>query len=176
MVGLWIFVMAAILISQRLLELYIAKNHYAWMMSGGAQEFGREHYRLFFILHTSWFIGWIAEGSSLGHLHKLWYVWLGLFAAAQILRYWCIASLGQYWNTRILVIPGRQRISKGPYRFIKHPNYLAVAIELVAVPLIFNAWVTAVIAALLNAVLLLGIRIPAEEKALRAYLGNKNSS
>jgi methyltransferase len=176
MVGFWVFVMACILISQRLLELYIAKNNYTGSVAAGAQEFGKEHYPLFFILHISWFIGWIVE-SSIGKttLSELWYLWLSLFVIAQIVRYWCIISLGQAWNTRILVIPGKKLISKGPYQFIKHPNYVAVAVELLVVPLIFGATITAIIATLCNACLILGIRIPLEEKALREGFFDKSS-
>lgn len=82
------------------------------------------------------------------------------------MRYWAIVSLGRYWNTRILIVPGGRRVRTGPYRILRHPNYLAVAVELAAVPLIFRAWRTAIIAGLLNAALLLGLRIPAEEAAL----------
>lgn len=168
MVGLWIFVMAFILIGQRLLELYIAKKNYIWAVDAGAQEFGKDHYPLFFILHIGWFIGWIMESSIGGNaLSEIWYLWVGLFVFAQVVRYWCIASLGHFWNTRVLVIPGRKLISKGPYQFIKHPNYVAVGIELLVVPLIFGATITAVIATLCNLWLILGIRIPVEEKALR---------
>lgn len=170
MVDLCIFIMAIVLISQRLLELSIAKKNRTWALAAGAQEFGKRHYPFFFILHIGWLIGWIGEGSLYSNtLSELWYLWLGLFIFAQVLRYWCIGSLGQFWNTRILVIPGRERITKGPYQYMKHPNYIAVAIELVAVPLIFSATFTAIIATLCNAVLTLGIRIPMEAKSLQKY-------
>ncbi|SFM07096.1 isoprenylcysteine carboxyl methyltransferase family protein [Pelosinus propionicus] len=168
MVNLWVLAMACFLISQRLLELYIAENNYKWSIKAGAQEFGKEHYSLFFVLHGCWFIGWIVE-SSIGKtvaVSELWYVWLSLFVIAQVVRYWCIASLGKAWNTRILVIPDRKLISRGPYQYIKHPNYVAVAIELLVVPLLFGAVITATLATLCNTWLILGIRIPEEEKAL----------
>ncbi len=176
MVSLWVLIMACILISQRLLELYIAENNYKWSVAAGAQEFGKEHYSLFFILHGCWFIGWIVE-SSIGKvaISELWYIWLSLFVIAQVVRYWCIASLGKAWNTRILVIPGRKLISKGPYQYIKHPNYVAVAIELLVVPLLFGAAITATLATLCNAWLILGIRIPVEEKALSEGIIEKSS-
>jgi methyltransferase len=177
MVGLWIFIMAMVLISQRLVELSIAKKNRTWALAAGAQEFGERHYPLFFILHIGWLIGWIVEGSLYGNnLSELWYLWLGLFVFAQGLRYWCIMSLGRFWNTRILVIPGRTLISKGPYQYLKHPNYVAVAIELIAVPLIFGAVVTAMIATLCNAGLILGIRIPLEEQALRQSISEQENS
>lgn len=152
---------------QRLLELRLARRNLAWALKRGAQEYGREHYPLFFLLHVGWMLGWCFEGSSRGGLSPLWGLWLAAFILAQLLRYWAIASLGPYWNTRILVIPGAERVRKGPYRFLPHPNYLAVALELLSLPLVFGAWVSALVATVLNAGLLLGIRIPAEERALR---------
>lgn len=168
MVDMWISIMVTFIISQRLLELYIAKKNYKRVLAAGAQEFGSKHYPLFFILHVGWLMSWIGEGCLLGNLlSEIWYIWLSIFITAQGLRYWCIVSLGQFWNTRILVIPGKNLIDRGPYRFIQHPNYLAIAMELVSVPLIFGATVTAGVATIMNAWLLLGIRIPEEEKALK---------
>lgn len=175
MVNVWISVIAIVLMIQRLLELSVARKNRKWALAAGAQEFGERHYPLFFILHIGWFIGWMIEGSSRGMLSELWYVWLGLFGLAQVLRYWCIISLGRLWNTRILVIPGKQLISKGPYQYVKHPNYVAVALELIAVPLIFGAVFTAVAATICNAGLILGIRIPVEEKALTEGSTGQNS-
>jgi len=104
-------------------------------------------------------------------LAPLWWVSLTVFGAAQGLRYWAITSLGKRWNTRILVLPGQPLVKTGPYRFIGHPNYVAVILELAAVPLVFGAWWTAAIVSLLNLALLLGIRIPAEVRALRECRG-----
>lgn len=162
-----IAVMAAVIISQRLIELAVAERNRRWSLSHGAQEYGAGHYRLFFILHAGWLIGWIIESSKAGRLSEFWPGWLALFICAQLLRYWCIACLGNCWNTRILVIPGLTTVKRGPYRWLKHPNYLAVAIELAAVPLVFGAIKTAVIATVGNAALLLFIRIPEEERALK---------
>lgn len=153
--------------AQRLLELRLARRNLAWALARGAREYGPEHYPLFFLLHVGWMLGWFFEGLARGELSPLWGFWLAVFILAQLLRYWAIASLGPYWNTRILVVPGTERIRKGPYRFLPHPNYLAVALELLSLPLVFGAWVSALVATVLNAGLLLGIRIPAEERALR---------
>lgn len=152
---------------QRLLELRLARRNLAWALERGAREYGREHYPLFFLLHIGWMLGWFFEGLARGGLAPAWGFWLAVFILAQFLRYWAITSLGPYWNTRILVIPGAKRVRTGPYRFLRHPNYLAVGLELLALPLGFGAWVTALVATLLNAGLLLGIRIPIEERALR---------
>lgn len=163
-----IFFTAILIVIQRLFELRLAERNRTWAIAQGAKEYGAEHYPLFFILHPGWFVGWLAESILRGaRLSRLWWLWLALFAAAQGLRYWAIASLGRYWNTRILIVPGARLVRNGPYRFLSHPNYLAVAMELAAVPMLFGAWLTALIAELLNAALLLGIRIPAEEAALK---------
>ena len=161
--------LAAILITiQRFLELRVARRNQNWALQHGAKEYGAAHYPLFFILHPGWMLGWIVEAILRGaRLSKGWWLWLTLFAAAQGLRYWAISSLGRLWNTHILIVPDAQLVRKGPYRFLPHPNYVAVALELAAVPMLFGAWLTALIASLLNAALLLGLRIPAEAAALR---------
>jgi methyltransferase len=91
---------------------------------------------------------------------------LVLAAASQGLRWWCIGTLGPRWNTRVIVVPGLPLVATGPYRWLRHPNYVAVVIEGVALPLVHTAWVTAAAFTVLNAVLLLRFRIPAEERAL----------
>lgn len=167
---------ASFIALQRLVELRIAQRNREWALATGAQEFGARHYPLFFILHSGWLVGWVLEaGQQGGQLSRVWRVWLGLFALAQALRYWCMISLGRFWNTRILVIPGASPVRRGPYRWFKHPNYLGVAIELACVPLIFGVWKTALAASILNATLLLGIRIPTEEEALQLLEGNLRS-
>lgn len=171
MVAWPIAAMAIVITFQRLTELMLAQSNRRWALACGAREYGAEHYWLFFILHLGWLVGWVIEGRAAGGLAPFWPGWLGLFICAQLLRYWCITSLGRCWNTRILVIPGQRIVQSGPYRLMKHPNYLAVAIELLAVPLIFGAVKTAAIATLCNAALLLLIRIPAEGRALKLLCG-----
>lgn len=166
MVSGYLAATAVFLIGQRVCELFIARRNSRWSLAQGAVEFGASHYRLFFALHGAWFAGWITEGLIGQQVSSVWVLWLAIFAAAQALRYWCISSLGYQWNTRILVIPGAAIIRRGPYRLLPHANYLAVAIELFCVPMLFNAVITATTATLLNAALLLLIRIPEEEKAL----------
>jgi methyltransferase len=164
-----IWVALAFVALQRLLELRLARNNLQWARSQGAQEYGREHYPLFFLLHLGWMLGWLVEGLVRSQPSPIWWLWLAVFLLAQGLRYWAILSLGRYWNTRILIVPGAKKVTTGPYRYFPHPNYLAVALELLSLPLIFNAWLTASVATILNAILLLSIRIPAEERALRQY-------
>ncbi|MEM9459970.1 MAG: isoprenylcysteine carboxylmethyltransferase family protein [Myxococcota bacterium] len=160
--GLWLAIVA-----QRLVELRVAKRNEAWAREQGAVEHGAGHYPLLFVLHTGWLLAWPVEAWLHGPtLASGWIAGLCAFGLTQILRYWAITSLGLRWNTRILVLPGAARIRRGPYRFVPHPNYLAVVIELAVVPLIFEAWWTAAIVGVLNLALLLGVRIPAEVRAL----------
>ena len=91
---------------------------------------------------------------------------LVLVLASQGLRWWCIATLGPRWNTRVIVVPGLPLVDRGPYRWLRHPNYVAVVVEGIALPLVHSCWVTAVVFTALNAVLLARFRIPAEERAL----------
>ena len=152
---------------QRLSELLLAKRNLRWSIQHGAIEFGRQHYPLFFILHIAWMIAWIAESLNSGpSLSTYWLVYLMLFLGAEGLRFWAITSLGHYWNTRVLVIPGHLLRRSGPYRWLRHPNYIAVAIELFSLPMIFGAVNAAFFASMLNALLLLCIRLPCEERAL----------
>lgn len=168
-----IVILLTIILCQRVIELYIARRNRKVVMRLGAKEYGADHYYLFFVLHIGWMIGWVSESYVHGWvLSKYWYIWAIVLIHAQILRYWCIRSLGCYWNTRILVIPGAERIRNGPYQFLRHPNYVAVALEMISVPLLCNAFITAFAASVCNAVLLLKIRIPEEERAIN-QLKNK---
>lgn|SRR5690606_15477371 len=152
---------------QRVLELRLAKRNEAWARAHGAVEHGARHHPLFFVLHTGWSLAWPVEAWVRGPaLAPGWPLALGAFALAQGLRYWAIGTLGRRWNTRILVLPGAPRIREGPYRWIPHPNYVAVILELAAIPLVFGAWWTAAIVGALNLGVLLGIRIPAEARGL----------
>jgi methyltransferase len=165
---LYAFILSVIV--QRLLELRVAKRNEAWARSQGAIEHAPEHYPWMVAMHTAWILAMffesLARGSQLG---AFWFVWLGVFVLAQFGRYWAISSLGPYWNTRILIVPGATLVRRGPYKFMPHPNYVVVALELLTGPLIFGAWITAVIFTILNAIMLLGVRIPAEERALETY-------
>lgn len=157
---------------QRLTELRLAKRNLQWALAQGGRLIDESHYWLFFALHGGWLLAWPLEACWRGlELTSAWPAWLAGFLLAEALRYWAIASLGQRWNTKIVVIPGAPLIRCGPYRFIAHPNYVAVALELACVPMIFGAWITALVCTILNAALLLGLRIPAEIAALRAAAG-----
>lgn len=169
MIALSIFI--AILITQRVFELSIARHHEKILLSRGAVEVDRRGYRCIVLMHSSWFASTISEFVLLRRsLNPYWMALLVIFVAAQILRYWAITSLGIYWNTKILIAPNRQLIRKGPYRFIRHPNYLAVITEIAAVPLIFSCYITAIMFTLLNAVVLRR-RIRLETRALNDHEG-----
>ena len=170
MVG-WALLLAGVIALQRLAELQLAAGNRKRLLAQGGREYSSDHYPLLVVLHTGWLLCWPAE-VWLGERvpDTIWPLWLALFGAAQILRYWCIVSLGPYWNTRILILPGAMPIRRGPYRYIPHPNYLAVVLELACVPLLFGAWLTAAAFSLLNAWLLLAVRIPAENEALRQLM------
>jgi methyltransferase len=155
------------LTGQRLIELAIARKNEKWMKQQGASEFGAKHYKYMVTIHLLFFIFLIAEKIILNRgVSSFWPFFLAVFLLAQCLRIWTISSLGKYWNTKIIVLADAKVIRKGPYRFIKHPNYCVVTIELLVVPLLFSCFMTAILFSCLN-VLILSIRIPAEEKALK---------
>ena len=155
-------------IVQRLLELHIAKKNESWMKARGGIEVANSHYKWFILLHASFFFGVLLEVYLQSTQHEInpnWF-FLGLFLLTQIGRVWCILSLGRFWNTKIIVLPNVVWLKKGPYRWIRHPNYIIVLIELFIIPVMFHAYLSAVIFPTLH-ILLLTIRIPAEEEALQ---------
>jgi methyltransferase len=157
----------SVMIVQRLLELVIARRNERWMKSQGAIEFGMKHYQYIVLMHSFFFAVLLFEKITFSReLSSFWPLLAAVFVCAQLIRVWAIFSLGSYWNTKIIVLPDVEVVRKGPYRYIKHPNYLVVSLELLVVPLLFGAYITAVLFTLLN-ILMLSIRIPAEEKALR---------
>jgi len=118
-------------------------------------------------LHASWLLSTLVEGLLRGpDLPAYWPLPLAAFLLVQPLRYWAIFSLGDNWNTRILVVPGTKLVRRGPYRYLKHPNYLVVVMEILSFPLVFGAWITALVFSALNA-LLLYVRVREEDRALR---------
>lgn len=152
---------------ERLAELVVAKRNLDWSRARGGRETGFGHYPPMVALHTGLLVGCVLE------------VWLGdrpfvpalgwpvlvLALGSQGLRWWCVRTLGPQWNTRIVVVPNLGRVTSGPYRFLRHPNYVAVVVEGAALPLVHTAWLTAVAFTALNA-LLLAVRIRTENAAL----------
>ncbi|KMK75390.1 isoprenylcysteine carboxyl methyltransferase [Alkalihalobacillus pseudalcaliphilus] len=153
---------------QRLFEVVIANRNKKWMEAQGAFEVGKEHYPFMVLMHIGFFFALIAEMVWKQPQLTSWAaVPFCLFIIAQMIRIWALTSLGRYWNTRIIVLPGAKVITKGPYQFMRHPNYVVVVIELLCLPLIFQAYWTALIFSSLN-LLILSIRIKSEERALKA--------
>ena len=156
---------------ERGVELALSRRNGRIAFSRGAREYGRAHFRFMAAFHSAFLVSCAAEVTL---LHRPFPGLLGAGAlvgaiAAQLLRYWAISTLGKRWNVRIIAVPGEGPITAGPYRFIRHPNYLAVATEIACVPLIHGCWLTAIFFSIGNAVLL-RTRIRAEEEALgKAY-------
>ncbi len=151
---------------QRLLELRLSRRHERLLRERGAVERGRGHYPPLVAMHALWLLSTLVEGLLRGpDVPALWPVPMTLFLLAQLLRYWAILSLGDYWNTRVLIVPGTTLVRRGPYRYLRHPNYVVVAVEITTLPLIFGAWVTALVFSALNAALLY-VRIKTENRAL----------
>jgi methyltransferase len=161
---------------QRLLELRLSRRNERLLRARDAIERGRGHYPLMVALHALWLLSMLIEGLLRGPgLPALWPIPAALFLLVQPLRYWSIRSLGDYWNTRILVVPNAKLVARGPYRYLRHPNYVVVAVEVATFPLIFGAWVTALVFSVLNAALLF-VRIREENRALAELAGQAGSS
>ncbi|MHA6258287.1 isoprenylcysteine carboxyl methyltransferase family protein [Sporosarcina sp. CAU 1771] len=160
-------ILIAVVVLQRLVELVMAKRNEKWMRNQGAFEVGASHYPFMILMHSAFFLSLILEVTAIGKsISPFWVPLLLGFLVAQIGRVWCLVSLGKFWNTKILILRGANVIRKGPYRLIRHPNYLIVSIELLLLPLIFEAYFTAIVYSILN-VWMLSIRIPMEEQALK---------
>jgi methyltransferase len=151
---------------QRLGELAISSHNTRLLLARGAREYGGEHLPMIIVLHTLFPLALVAEVLLLGvRPGALTPLWAGLFVAAQGLRWTAMRALGERWSTRVLVLPGVPLVRHGPYRWLRHPNYLAVVIELLAAPLVFGAWRTAAAFSAAN-LLALWVRIRCEERAL----------
>lgn len=155
-----------VMVTQRVAELALARRNGARLRALGAREYGRGHFPVIVALHTLLPVALAAEVLRLGaHPGPLWPLWLSLWLAAQALRYAAVRALGPFWNVRVLVVPGAPRVRRGPYRWLAHPNYVAVALELCAGPLLLGAWRTALVFSLAN-LFVLRVRIRCEERAL----------
>lgn len=163
---LFFILFVLIVISQRIIEVIIARKNEKKMLAAGAYEVGSSHYPFMITLHVSFFLCLITEVLLLERTISPAFLWLFLlFLLVQALRVWCLASLGPFWNTKIIILPGANVVKKGPYLFFRHPNYLVVCIEILLLPLMFQAYITAICFTLLNFAMLT-VRIPIEEKAL----------
>lgn len=165
----------ALVAAERLLELRIAKRNAASMLARGGLEVGAGHYPTMVLLHTSLFVicpleVWLFDRPLVPALAL---VSLLLVVLTMGLRYWVIRTLGDRWTTRIFVVPGEGPILGGPFRFLRHPNYLAVSLELLALPLVHSAWASAIVLSVGN-FLILRQRISREERALSEVGGYRS--
>ena len=156
-----------LVVAQRLVELQVSRRHERQLRSRGAVEHGAGHWPWMVALHTAFLVSCVAEPWL---LERPVAPWLSVAAAAAValglgLRVWSLASLGERWTARVLVLPGAPLVATGPYRFLRHPNYLAVVLEIAAIPLVHGAWLTAAVFTVLNAAMLT-VRIRTEEAAL----------
>lgn len=167
--SLWLYTgLIALVGVERLVELRLSVRNAKWAFERGAVEYGQGHYPFMTVFHTAFLISCVAEPWLFAREFPgvFGFIALGLALGAQLLRYWAITTLGFRWNTRVIVLPkGEQLVSGGPYQFVRHPNYVAVCLELLVLPLVHGAWLTAVVFTIGNA-LLLRVRIRVEEQAL----------
>lgn len=165
----WYLILVALVGLERLAELVVARRNAAWSRSRGGVEVGAGHYPAMVVLHTVLLLGAVVEviWADRTFVPGLGWPMLALVGLAQALRWWCISTLGKQWNTRIIVVPGLGRVTHGPYRWLPHPNYVAVALEGLALPLVHSAWLTAVAFTVAN-LALMRVRIRAENLALAA--------
>jgi methyltransferase len=155
-------VILAFVTLQRLGELVLARRNTARLLARGGHEEGAAHYPLIVLLHAAWLVGlWYFGWNEPVNL-----AWLGLFGVLQLARVWVIATLGERWTTRIIVLPGAPLVTGGPFRFVSHPNYCVVAAEILVLPLVFGLLPYGLLFSILNAGVL-GLRIRAERAALR---------
>ena len=155
--------------AERIIELIISARNARWAFGRGATEAGAGHYPAMALFHTLFILSCASEALIFTRRCPAIVGWFALGGAliAQPIRYWAIATLGQRWNTRILVLPEAAPVASGPYRLMRHPNYLAVVIEMISIPMIYGCWITAIVFSAGNAILL-RVRIKAEESALGA--------
>jgi methyltransferase len=154
----------------RLLELRISKRNTAWAFENSGFEVGKEHFKFMTVLHTTFLISCVVEVILLHRpfIPALGYSMLILAIGTQAIRFYTISVLGKLWNVRVIIIPNQPIIKRGLYKYMRHPNYLAVIVEIVALPMIHTAWITAFSFSILNAWMLTK-RIRCEEKALSKH-------
>ncbi len=158
---MWPVIILILVTLQRLAELVIAKRNTAALLAGGAREVGAAHYPVIVAFHASWLgVLWILARSA----DVNWFL-IAVFAVLQAARAWVLVTLGPRWTTRIIILPAKPLVVAGPFRFIKHPNYLVVALEIFILPAAFGLFGFAVISGAINLVIL-AYRLRIEEQAL----------
>jgi methyltransferase len=165
----WYTALVALVAAVRLAELSVAQRNLRWAHERGGVETGAGHYPVMVALHTALLVGCVVEvwTADRPFVPALGWPMLALLVAAHVLRWWCIRTLGPQWNTRVVRVPGMPLVTGGPYRWFGHPNYVAVVLEGVALPLVHTAWLTAIAFTVLNG-LLLRVRLRIETEALAA--------
>jgi methyltransferase len=154
-------IILALVTLQRLGELWLSDRNTRRLLAQGAREYGRPHYPLIVAVHAFWILSlwWLAPGRRIDMF------WLALFVLLELSRIWVLATLGQRWTTRIVVLPQAPLVRRGPYRLVNHPNYLVVIGEIAVLPLVFGLWQVALAFSILNGAVLM-IRIREENRAL----------
>jgi methyltransferase len=163
----WFTVLILAVGLERLAELVVSKRNAAWSFERGGVESGQRHFVFMVVLHTGLLVGALVEAWTRRPDVPGVLAWSMLLVVVltQALRWWCIGTLGRRWNTRVVVVPGMAPVAGGPYRWLRHPNYVAVVLEGIALPLVHSAWITSLVFTVLNAGLLT-VRIRAEDAAL----------
>ena len=163
----WVALILGLVTAQRLGELVLARRNTSRLLAQGAHEVGAAHYPLIVALHTFWLLGlWYIAVYRAPPEQDVSLFWLAVFIILQLARLWVMASLGERWTTRIIVLPGAPLVRRGPYRFLSHPNYWVVAGEILVLPLVFGLAWYGLAFSLLNAAMM-RIRIRAEAAALQ---------
>ena len=160
-------VLIAVIALQRLWELGVSNRHLRALRARGAYEVGAAHYPWMVAVHAAFLVSCVAEVwlFSRPWRPEIAAVAFAVLAAALVLRWWVLSTLGDRWTTRVMVLPDEELITNGPYRWLRHPNYVAVVLEIVAIPMIHGAWLTAVVFSIAN-LLVLRARIGVEDRAL----------
>ena len=162
----YFIIFISIVIVQRISELILSNKNENYLISQGAIEYDKKGYKYIVLMHNLFFISVITDFVFLGRqLNEYWKVLLIIFICTQLLRYCAIFSLGKRWNTKILVLPNTEPIRSGVYKYLKHPNYIAVIIEIAVIPLLLSCYYTAIVFSILN-LIVLNRRIRIEEEAL----------
>lgn len=168
MVTRWLFTALVLaVLMQRILEARVSRRNARRLLAAGGRESARGQFRAMLVLHPAWIAAMLVEVWVLERQPIAWVAALGFiaFLAGQSLRLLAIRTLGPRWSARIITMPSAQPVTGGIYRYLRHPNYLGVVLEIAGLPLVHGAWLTAIVASLANALVLL-FRIPAEEAAL----------
>ena len=165
----WYVGLVLLVAAERVAELVVSLRNARWSFERGGVESGRGHYPFMVALHTLLLAACLVEAAHRTFVPWLGWTMLAVVLLAQGLRWWCITVLGHQWNTRVIVVPGLKLVAGGPYHWLRHPNYVAVVAEGIALPLVHTAWLTALIFTALN-IPLLTVRIRAEEAALKTAL------